>query len=37
MDTDVVLPLVAGVGLILLVVAGTVVVFLRPSDTPRER
>lgn len=37
MDTDVLLPLVAGAGLILLIVAGTVAVFLRPSDTPRDR
>ena len=37
MDMDVVLPLAAAVGLILLVVAGTVVVILRPSDTTGDR
>ena len=34
MDTDVVLPLAAGLGLILLIVIGSVVLVLRPSDTP---
>jgi hypothetical protein len=33
MDADVVLPVAAGVLLILLVVVGSVVVMLRPSDT----
>ena len=37
MDTDLMLPLAAGAALILLVVAGTVFAFLKPSDTPRER
>jgi hypothetical protein len=37
MDTNVVLPLAAGAALILLIVAGTVAVFLRPSDTPQDR
>jgi hypothetical protein len=37
MDTNVVLPLAAGAALILLIVAGTVAVFLRPSDTRRDR
>jgi hypothetical protein len=34
METDVVLPLVAGFGLIVLIVIGSVVLVLRPSDTP---
>lgn len=37
MDSEVVLPLAAGAGLILLIVAGTVAMVLRPSDTPRGR
>jgi len=34
MDSEVVLPLAAGLGLILVIVVGSVVVLLRPSDTP---
>lgn len=34
MDPDLALPLAAGLGLILLIVVGSVVVLLRPSDTP---
>lgn len=37
MDTDVVFPLAAGAVLIVLVLAGTVMVFLRPSDTTSNR
>ena len=33
MDSDLLLPLVAGGFLILLIVAGTVFIVLRPSDT----
>jgi hypothetical protein len=34
MDSDLTLPLLGGGLLILMIVAGTVVVLLRPSDTP---
>ena len=37
MDSDVVLPIIAGLVLIMLVLAGSVVVLLRPSDTPDRR
>ena len=37
MDTDVVLPIIAGLVLIVLVLAGSVVVLLRPSDMPDRR
>ncbi|MEY3463323.1 MAG: hypothetical protein RLZZ468_1101 [Cyanobacteriota bacterium] len=33
MENDVVLPVAAGLGLILLIVVGSVVVLMRPSDT----
>jgi hypothetical protein len=38
MDTsaDVLLPVVAGLGLILLIVVGSVYVVLRPSDLPKR-
>ena len=34
MDSELLLPLIAGGILILVIVAGTVVIVLRPSDTP---
>ena len=37
MDTEVILPIVAGLGLVVLVLVGSVVVLLRPSDTPNRR
>lgn len=37
MDSDVVLPLAAGLGLILLIVVGSVVIVLRPGDTPARK
>ena len=37
MDSDVVLPIIAGLVLIMLVLADSVVVLLRPSDTPDRR
>lgn len=37
MDNDVLLPVLAGLGLILLIVAGSVVLVLRPSDTPDRK
>jgi hypothetical protein len=37
MDTEVVLPIVAGLGLVVLVLVGSVVVLLRPSDSPNRR
>lgn len=37
METDVVLPLAAGLGLILLILVGSVVVLLRPSDTQERK
>ncbi len=37
MDSDVVLPIIAGLVLIMLVLAGSVVVLLRPSDTTDRR
>lgn len=37
MDSDLVLPLATGAGSILLELAGSVMVFLRPSDTPCDR
>lgn len=37
MDTEAVLPIVAGLGLVVLVLVGSVVVLLRPSDTPNRR
>jgi hypothetical protein len=37
METDVVLPLAGGLVLIVLIVVGSVVVLLRPSDTPDRR
>lgn len=37
MDSEVVLPLAGGLGLILLIVVGSVVVLLRPSDTGSRR
>jgi hypothetical protein len=36
MDSDVVLPIAAGLVLILLIVVGSVVVVMRPSDTPER-
>ena len=36
MDTETVLPVVAGVVLCLLIVVGSVVMVLRPSDTPQR-
>lgn len=37
MDSEVVLPLAAGAVLILVILVGSVVVVLRPSDTPDRR
>lgn len=37
MDTEVVLPIAAGLGLILLIVVGSVVVLMRPSDTQERK
>ncbi len=37
MDTEVILPIVAGLGLVVLVLVGSVVVLLRPSDSPNRR
>ena len=37
LDTDVVLPIAAGAVLIVLIVVGSVVLVLRPSDTPDRR
>jgi hypothetical protein len=37
MNTEVALPIAAGIVLILLIVIGSVVVVLRPSDTPDRR
>jgi hypothetical protein len=34
MDSDLLLPLIAGGILILVIVAGTIIIILRPSDTP---
>ena len=34
MDSDLLLPLIAGGILILGIVAGTLIIILRPSDTP---
>ncbi|AII45655.1 hypothetical protein KR49_04175 [Synechococcus sp. KORDI-49] len=36
MDTDLLLPLIGGGVLILLIVGGTIVIVLRPSDTPQR-
>ena len=36
MDTDLLLPLIGGGVLILLIVGGTIVIVLRPSDTPHR-
>ena len=36
MDADLLLPLVGGGVLILLIVGGTIVIVLRPSDTPQR-
>jgi hypothetical protein len=37
MDPEVVLPIAAGAVLILVILVGSVVVVLRPSDTPDRR
>jgi hypothetical protein len=37
MDTNVVLPIAAGLGLIVLIVVGSVLVLLRPSDTQERK
>ena len=37
MDSDVLLPVLAGLGLIVLIVAGSVLLVLRPSDTPERK
>ncbi len=37
MESDVLLPVAAGLGLILLIVVGSVVVLLRPSDTQERK
>lgn len=37
MESDVLLPVAAGLGLILLIVLGSVVVLLRPSDTQERK
>jgi hypothetical protein len=37
MDAEIALPVVAGAVLVLLIVAGTVVMVLRPSDTTERR
>jgi hypothetical protein len=37
MDAEIALPVVAGAVLVLLIVAGTVVMVLRPSDTSERR
>jgi hypothetical protein len=36
MDADLLLPLIGGGVLILLIVGGTIVIVLRPSDTPQR-
>jgi len=36
MDTDLLLPLIGGGVLILLIVGGTIVIVLKPSDTPQR-
>ena len=36
MESDLLLPLIAGGVLILVIVAGTVVILLKPSDTPER-
>lgn len=37
METDVLLPIAAGLVLIVLIVAGSVVVLMRPSDTQERK
>jgi hypothetical protein len=37
LDTEVVLPIAAGAVLITLIVVGSVVLVLRPSDTPERK
>lgn len=37
METDVLLPVAAGILLVVLIVVGSLVVVLRPSDTPDRR
>jgi hypothetical protein len=37
METDVVLPIAAGILRLVLIVVGSVVVVLRPSDTPERQ
>lgn len=37
MESDVLLPVAAGLGLILVIVVGSVVVLLRPSDTQERK
>lgn len=37
MDAEIALPVVAGAVLILLIVAGTVAMVLRPSDNPERK
>jgi|TARA_B100001939_G_scaffold195137_1_gene167858 hypothetical protein len=36
MDTDLLLPLIGGGVLILLIIGGTIVIVLKPSDTPQR-
>ncbi len=36
MDTDLLLPLIGGCVLILLIIGGTIVIVLKPSDTPQR-
>ena len=36
MDSDLLLPLIGGGVLILLIIGGTIVIVLKPSDTPQR-
>jgi hypothetical protein len=36
METDLLLPLIGGGVLILLIIGGTIVIVLKPSDTPQR-